>query len=192
MIAKTTRDLVSTTEWVDTPHRCANVTCEAGAARYPTAAMNMPLVAIILSCAATACATGVADSTDPAGPPANPASGDAGDALDAQIGTERDATKTGEQDVGAPEIDSAAPPEDSGVPVDVGAPLEASTPFDASPTPNDAGSTTCSSTLASPTTVASCTACLTGSHTCQSNGCYNGYWCNTSTDKCNAPPANCP
>ena len=154
--------------------------------------MKKPLVAMILSCAAAACATGVADSTDLDGPPANVAKGDAGNTFDAQSGSEHDAASTGERDVAAPEVDSAAPPEDSSVPVDVGVPPEASTPFDAGPTPNDAGSTTCSSTLASPTTNASCTACQTGSHVCQSNGCYNGYWCNTSTDKCSAPPANCP
>jgi hypothetical protein len=30
-----------------------------------------------------------------------------------------------------------------------------------------------------------------GSHTCQPNGCYGGYWCDPSTGKCQSPPMDC-
>ena len=45
---------------------------------------------------------------------------------------------------------------------------------------------------ASPTTTASCTSCKQGANNCQPNGCYGGWWCNTSTTKCqSAPPQSC-
>jgi hypothetical protein len=45
---------------------------------------------------------------------------------------------------------------------------------------------------ADPNTTASCSSCKQGSSGCQSNGCYGGWWCNTSTNKCQAaPPQNC-
>lgn len=45
---------------------------------------------------------------------------------------------------------------------------------------------------ASPTTSASCSSCKQGASGCQPNGCYGGWWCNTSTVKCqSAPPQNC-
>jgi hypothetical protein len=28
-------------------------------------------------------------------------------------------------------------------------------------------------------------------HTCAANGCYNGWWCNTASGRCQAPPASC-
>ena len=54
----------------------------------------------------------------------------------------------------------------------------------------DAGSTNTCGSLVGPTTAAKCNSCGT-SHTCQANGCYGGWWCDTSTDKCHAPPTNC-
>jgi hypothetical protein len=43
---------------------------------------------------------------------------------------------------------------------------------------------------ASPNSNAACHACSGGS--CQPNGCYGGYWCDTSTNHCHAsPPAGC-
>src|SRR5438067_2630794 len=43
--------------------------------------------------------------------------------------------------------------------------------------------------LAPPDTPADCSAC--GGSSCQPNGCYNGYWCNTSTSRCRTPPTTC-
>ena len=45
--------------------------------------------------------------------------------------------------------------------------------------------------LADPTTSASCSSCSQTTKTCQPNGCYGGWWCNTQTKKCQAPPTNC-
>ncbi|MFI5302311.1 MAG: metallophosphoesterase family protein [Polyangiales bacterium] len=51
----------------------------------------------------------------------------------------------------------------------------------------DAGSGggTCG-TLVGPGTSASCASC--GSHTCQANGCYGGWYCDTATSRCQSPP----
>jgi hypothetical protein len=54
----------------------------------------------------------------------------------------------------------------------------------------DAGTNTCPG-LADPTTPASCSSCSQTSKTCQPNGCYGGWWCDTTTLKCQAPPTNC-
>jgi len=45
--------------------------------------------------------------------------------------------------------------------------------------------------LASPTTTAGCSSCSSSSSSCQPNGCYGGWWCNTQTMKCQSPPTNC-
>jgi hypothetical protein len=58
-------------------------------------------------------------------------------------------------------------------------------PSDATPT--DSGSPEHCGTLVGPDIPAGCT-CSTG-HTCAANGCYGGWWCDTSTKKCHAPPA---
>ncbi len=42
--------------------------------------------------------------------------------------------------------------------------------------------------LAGPTTKAGCT--CSSSHTCAANGCYGGWWCNTASNKCQAPPTS--
>ena len=44
--------------------------------------------------------------------------------------------------------------------------------------------------LAGPTVSAHCSSCGS-THTCQPNGCYGGWWCNTQTNKCQAPPTSC-
>lgn len=55
------------------------------------------------------------------------------------------------------------------------------------PASADAG-VTCAD-YAEPTVAAACHAC--GSKPCQMNGCYNGYWCNTVSAKCQAKPVAC-
>jgi hypothetical protein len=42
---------------------------------------------------------------------------------------------------------------------------------------------------AAPDASAACHACNGSS--CQPNGCYNGYWCDTTTTKCHATPSGC-
>jgi hypothetical protein len=56
----------------------------------------------------------------------------------------------------------------------------------------DAGSsaTMCGSTVA-PTVKASCSSCSSSSSTCQPNGCYGGWWCDTATSRCQAAPTSC-
>ncbi len=44
-------------------------------------------------------------------------------------------------------------------------------------------------TLVGPNKAASCSSC--GANPCQTNGCYGGWWCNTATSRCQAPPATC-
>ncbi len=44
-------------------------------------------------------------------------------------------------------------------------------------------------TLVGPDVKASCNSC--GNHTCQANGCYGGWWCDTATNKCQSAPASC-
>jgi hypothetical protein len=60
------------------------------------------------------------------------------------------------------------------------------------PPSGDAGapSSTCPG-WADPTTAAACSSCKQGSNGCQPNGCYGGWWCNTSTNKCQQAPQNC-
>jgi Calcineurin-like phosphoesterase len=40
-----------------------------------------------------------------------------------------------------------------------------------------------------PDIAAACASC--GANVCQANGCYGGWWCDTTSLKCHAPPANC-
>lgn len=42
-----------------------------------------------------------------------------------------------------------------------------------------------------PSETAACKACQSSSPTCQPNGCFNGYYCNLSSDKCAAKPSGC-
>jgi hypothetical protein len=56
----------------------------------------------------------------------------------------------------------------------------------------DAAPATACGTLVGPTTKASCTSCTSSSQsTCGANGCYGGWWCDTSDSKCHAPPTSC-
>jgi hypothetical protein len=43
-----------------------------------------------------------------------------------------------------------------------------------------------------PTLSAACHSCEKTSPSCQKNGCYGGWWCNTDTRRCQRPPASCP
>lgn len=42
-----------------------------------------------------------------------------------------------------------------------------------------------------PDETATCHACQTSSTTCQRNGCFNGYYCELSAQKCRAKPSGC-
>jgi hypothetical protein len=58
---------------------------------------------------------------------------------------------------------------------------------------SDAGmppSETCG-TLVGPNVSASCSSCGSSSSTCQTNGCYGGWWCNTASSKCETAPTGC-
>ena len=46
--------------------------------------------------------------------------------------------------------------------------------------------------LDGPTVAAACTSCDKDDKDCQRNGCYGGWWCNTTTNRCQKPPASCP
>jgi hypothetical protein len=46
--------------------------------------------------------------------------------------------------------------------------------------------------LDGPTVVAQCHSCGRYSDDCQKNGCYGGWWCNTTTTRCVSPPKSCP
>lgn len=66
----------------------------------------------------------------------------------------------------------------------------APTQGDCAPVPDDASAPDGScGTLVPPATAASCKSC-SGSK-CQPNGCYGGWWCDTATGKCQAPPGTC-
>jgi predicted phosphodiesterase len=61
----------------------------------------------------------------------------------------------------------------------------------ASPPGCDAGPVNTCGSLVGPSTVAQCKSCSSYSSSCQPNGCYGGWWCDTSDNKCQAPPTNC-
>ncbi len=52
------------------------------------------------------------------------------------------------------------------------------------------GGSTCGS-LVGPNVSAQCSSCSSSGQTCQANGCYGGWWCDTSTDRCQSPPTSC-
>jgi len=93
-----------------------------------------------------------------------------------------DAGPVGEQDAGTPAVDAATGTDAGAVGRDAALPqADAGTPaVDAAPPGTDAGPV-CTG-FAAPTTAASCNGC--GDHTCQANGCYGGYWCDTTTSEC--------
>ncbi len=89
---------------------------------------------------------------------------------------------------------TVAPPDDAstGAP-DTGthhAPDAAPHAPDASTSHADSGVGLTCGTMVAPTVVAGCHSCT--NQTCQTNGCYGGYWCDTATVKCHAPPTTCP
>ena len=58
---------------------------------------------------------------------------------------------------------------------------------------SDAGTPAMCGGLAAPTTTSCCTSCTTstGTRTCQANGCYGGWWCNSASCHCQTAPASC-
>jgi len=44
--------------------------------------------------------------------------------------------------------------------------------------------------LDGPNVKSTCTSCA-GKSTCQTNGCYGGWWCNRTTNRCQSPPTDC-
>jgi hypothetical protein len=92
------------------------------------------------------------------------------------------------QDSAPPDLDAAAEVSTSS---DTGGPTvqDASSGQDSSPAAQDAMGPPDSgppSNCAGPSTPAACHACSPGP-SCQPNGCYNGYICNTQTNHCGAP-----
>ncbi len=63
-----------------------------------------------------------------------------------------------------------------------------SPPPDGGPATRDGG--TCG-TLVPPSIASCCTSCTAGGANCQPNGCYGGWWCDTATCRCQAPPSTC-
>ena len=59
----------------------------------------------------------------------------------------------------------------------------------APPTPDASVPSDVCGTLVGPGKAAACSSC--GANPCQANGCYGGWWCNTATNRCQAPPATC-
>jgi hypothetical protein len=55
----------------------------------------------------------------------------------------------------------------------------------------DSGSSTMCGTMVGPSMSATCHSCSSSSSSCQPNGCYGGWWCDTSTDHCESPPTSC-
>lgn len=99
------------------------------------------------------------------------AASDAGD-------DERQETEAGEADTGG------------GRSADAGAKADATAKADTSAPPVVDSATACPG-YALPSETAACKACLSSSPTCQPNGCFNGYYCNLSSDKCAPKPSGC-
>jgi hypothetical protein len=60
------------------------------------------------------------------------------------------------------------------------------------PTDADGGMLSRCGVLSGPSVPALCHSCGRYSNDCQPNGCYGGWWCNTSTRWCQRPPTSCP
>jgi hypothetical protein len=54
---------------------------------------------------------------------------------------------------------------------------------------SSSGGGTCGS-LVPPGTASTCSSCSSSSSSCQPNGCYGGWYCNSQTSKCQAPPTS--
>jgi hypothetical protein len=46
--------------------------------------------------------------------------------------------------------------------------------------------------LDAPSVTSACAACDSDDADCQNNGCYGGWWCNSSSARCERPPMTCP
>jgi hypothetical protein len=46
-------------------------------------------------------------------------------------------------------------------------------------------------TFEPPSVASCCTSCAVGGGNCQPNGCYGGWWCDSATCRCHAPPTSC-
>ena len=68
--------------------------------------------------------------------------------------------------------------------------LPTSGPCAAAPITDPPGEDTCG-TLVGPDVTANCYACRVADEPCQANGCYGGWWCNTSSNHCQSPPSAC-
>jgi hypothetical protein len=55
----------------------------------------------------------------------------------------------------------------------------------------DAGASNTCGTLVGPTVKAGCSSCGSSGTTCQTNGCYGGWWCDTATNRCHPAPTTC-
>ncbi len=55
----------------------------------------------------------------------------------------------------------------------------------------DAGDPNRCGTFVGPAESASCTSCSKSSSSCQANGCYGGWWCDTASNKCQSSPSGC-
>ena len=64
-------------------------------------------------------------------------------------------------------------------------------PIAEGPASLDGGALTRCGSLVGPTVGAPCRSCTPGSGDCQANGCYGGWWCDTTTKDCARPPT-CP
>lgn len=100
---------------------------------------------------------------------------------DGSTGSEQDSSTT-DPDAQAADTGTPPPPQDSST-----GPQDSSLPGEDAMTPPESGPP---SSCAEPSTPAACHACSPGP-TCQANGCYNGYVCNTQTNHCGAP-GTCP
>ena len=161
----------------------------AGVARFPGTVAAWAVAALM---GMAGCAVGTMDDlsavpeVDAGSPPAHP---DAGK-HDAYVAPPP-ATTTSTPPPPPPPMDDAStpPPDDASVPppppVDAAPP-----PVDAAPPPQDSGSPTTCGTLVAPSVTAHCHSCDAGN--CQANGCYGGYWCDTTTNYCHQKPTNCP
>jgi hypothetical protein len=100
--------------------------------------------------------------------------------------TETDSGSTNETDSGADTGSTTEPDSGSNNPPDSGG----TTPDAGHDAGHDSGSgSDAGCPFVAPGTPASCNACTTkNGKTCDVNGCYGGYYCNTSTNKCVAKP----
>ena len=172
------------------------------------------LALLLVTAAAPACADGIATPDDmqyadpgdaqasggddgaPGFPPADgdggsrPVAKDAAGTTPPGSGDDSDAT-AGASDDGAPPPpppnDAAIVPDDAGPPPPPPQDASSGAP-DSGPRPPSGADAAPTSVCAQPDTPAGCKAC---SGSCQANGCFNGYLCDTQTNRCH-PPTACP